>query len=385
MATKKISCVVGTLSRGGCETHLKNVMPKLDRDRYDIHLFLLFDTGAQYEETLATGIRIHSPPRFFRKAPRWIPRVIWRFITITQSATRLVWHFLRFRPDIAHFFLPASYIIGLPIATLCGVETKIMSRRSLNAYQDKNPVLKSTERKLHKFTDIILGNSEAVVTQLNLEESVPLSKLGLIYNGVPNPRPAMSASALRELWQVEEANILLVIVANLIPYKGHSDLLKAFSFLHDVPPWTCLCIGLDSGIQASLEQEAKQLGIEKNIIFTGAQPNAADYCEAADICLLCSHEEGFSNAILEAMAAKKPLIVTDVGGNAEAVSNNVNGFVVPSKSPTALAAALETLIKDPNLRSTFGTASGALYKERFTLAACVAQYDALYKDGLSKD
>jgi len=73
-----------------------------------------------------------------------------------------------------------------------------------------------------------------------------------------------------------------------------------------------------------------------------------------------------------------PLVVTDVGGNAEAVHHNQNGLVVPSKDPTTLSTALNKLIHDAPLRTSFGQHALQLYKEQFTVAHCVTQYTAFY-------
>jgi glycosyltransferase involved in cell wall biosynthesis len=100
--------------------------------------------------------------------------------------------------------------------------------------------------------------------------------------------------------------------------------------------------------------------------------------EITDLSLLCSHEEGFSNAIIEAMIKKKPLIVTNVGGNAEAVQHETTGLVVPSRCPEALSKAILTLSTSPNKRKKYGEAGYKRAIENFELEQCVENYENTY-------
>jgi glycosyltransferase involved in cell wall biosynthesis len=120
------------------------------------------------------------------------------------------------------------------------------------------------------------------------------------------------------------------------------------------------------------------LQIAANVSFLGLRSDVADILWVSDIGILSSHEEGFSNSILEGMAARLPMIVTDVGGNAEAVIDGECGFVVPPHDPGRLAGAIEILARDPALRTAFGIAGRRRIEQRFTLEKCVDAYDALY-------
>jgi glycosyltransferase involved in cell wall biosynthesis len=102
-----------------------------------------------------------------------------------------------------------------------------------------------------------------------------------------------------------------------------------------------------------------------------------------DIFVLPSRSEGFSNAIVEAMAASLPAVVTNVGGNAEAVEDGVTGFVIPSEDPPALAAAILRLLADPPLAQTMGRAGRTRAKERFTTATMLTETAAAYRAVLS--
>ena len=116
----------------------------------------------------------------------------------------------------------------------------------------------------------------------------------------------------------------------------------------------------------------------------GARTDVPELLSLADIGLNVSHEEGFSNAVIEGMAAGLPMVVTDVGGNREAVVDGESGFVVPARDPEAMADALRLLIDDPRLREKFGAAGAGRVRENFGLARCIARYERIF-DGVLWD
>ena len=221
----------------------------------------------------------------------------------------------------------------------------------------------------------VLGNSAAVVTELRAE-GVAEDRLCLLYHGVD--LSAYSASPARD-----GDSLNMVIVANLIPYKGHADLLDALGGIRGQLPggWTLHCVGRDDGQGEALRARATSLGIERNIRWLGERDDVPAILGRADLGILCSHQEGFANSILEGMAAGLAMVVTDVGGNREAVVDGVTGLVVPPRDPTALEAAILDLARDPDRRAVMGKAARARAQENFSMDACVAGYVRLY-DGL---
>jgi glycosyltransferase involved in cell wall biosynthesis len=289
----------------------------------------------------------------------------------------------RRRPAIVHFFLPAAYLVGAPLAIVSGIPLRIMSRRSLNVYQQRYPLALRFERRLHRKMTAILGNSKSVVRELHDLEDVPADRLGLIYNGVDISRFANtgSAQATRTALGLGPHTVAFVMVGNLIPYKGHGDLIAALGSASAQLPadWRLLLVGRDFGVAAGLREQAARLGIDRNIVFLDLRSDVPDILKACDIGVLCSHQEGFSNAILETMAAGLPMIVTDVGGNAEAVLDNETGIVVPSRNPDRLGAAIVRLAQDLSLRERFGRAGRCRVTERFALERSIDDYDRLYR------
>ena len=376
--TREVLFVIGSLQVGGTEMHLSMIARELVQRGYAVTVYNLTGTGILGDAMSEAGVRIVGPPVKSMTGKLKILNPVF----LGLSSLKLFLILLFQRPKIVHFFLPQAYIVGAIMARCAGLSSLIMSRRSLNYYQERYRLLRLLERRLHAHMKAILGNSKAVVAQLHDDENVPIEKLHLVYNGIALERfdTPLDMERKRQSLDIAPGTMVLAIVANLIPYKGHSDLLKALSSIQDEMPdnWVLLAIGRDDGIGESLKREVAALGLGDNIRFPGPRDDVPDILRLADLGILCSHEEGFSNAILEGMAAGLPMVVTDVGGNGEAVMDRETGLVVPARSPEELGAAILTLVRDAQLRKQMGAAARKRVQRKFSLETCVGQYETLY-------
>ncbi|MGD9601762.1 MAG: glycosyltransferase [Gammaproteobacteria bacterium] len=367
--TPRLMVAIGQLDRGGTEQHLCQVLPALARSGWRITVFVLRRGGALSETLTSAGVTVTGPD---------LPCDGLRSTVRAAIQLRALAH--RERPDVVHFFLPPAYLLGAT-ATLGMRIRRVMSRRSLATYQRRYFGVRTLEWWLHRRMDIVLANSLAVAAELS-REGVPPERLGLLYNGVDVPeRPTLRSDARTRL-ELGSDILVMVCVANLIAYKGHAVLLEALSRIRDRLPadWVVLMVGRDSGIGGALRAQSHDLDLEHHVRWVGGVPDVGDYLAAADIGVLASHEEGFSNAVLESMAAGLPMVVTDVGGNAEAVVDGRCGRVVPSANPGALAAALLELSVSPDLRRTWGDSARSRVLQSFNLSRCVALYRQLYEN-----
>jgi glycosyltransferase involved in cell wall biosynthesis len=129
---------------------------------------------------------------------------------------------------------------------------------------------------------------------------------------------------------------------------------------------------------AELQSLSKQLELTERFVFAGESKEVSKYLQAGDIFVLPSRNEGFSNALIEGMAARLPCIATAVGGNAEAVEDGRSGFIVPPEDLDALAERIEMLIRDPELARRMGEAGRKRVEEKFTLSAMMERLCAEY-------
>jgi glycosyltransferase involved in cell wall biosynthesis len=374
-----VMMVIGTLAIGGTERQLALIAAGLVRRGWEVWVFSLAGEGPLSETLSAAGVRVLASS-IQRPARESGPRKV---VRLCATLLHLYRHMHRRRVAVAHFFLPEAYIIGAVAATLARVPVRIMSRRSLNNYQRKRRLIGGLERLLHRSLTCVLGNSRKVIGELR-EEGVSPRRLGLIYNGVDIsefPLGLETRTRSRAALNIANDTLVLIILANLIPYKGHADLLGALAAANANLPngWRLLLVGRDDGIQASLTEQAAIGGIAENVLFLGLRRDVAALLACADIGLLVSHEEGFSNAVLEKMASGLPMIVTDVGGNAEAVTHQETGIVVPPGDKSELTRAIVTLARNPDLRARYGAAGRQRASERFGFDATIASHDRLYR------
>jgi len=373
--------VIGSLHRGGAEIHVAGIAAGLKAHGMDPVIYCTATAGPLAGGAKAAGIEVIAPNSLWAAAGRW--RLV-RGGMVVFSAIRLVKTLRERDPTVVHFFLPEAYIIGGIAAILAHSPRRIMSRRSLNDYRSRRPLLAAAETFLHPTMDVVLGNSMQVVRQLHEGEAIPLSRLGLIYNGVDSERfsPDIADISYRDRLGIARDTLVITIVANLIPYKGHADLLTGISsVLADMPEKWCLAVvGRDDGEGEVLKSLAARVGLQDNIVFLGERDDTAKILAVSDIGINASHEEGFSNAVLECMAAALPMVVTDVGGNPEAVYDGKTGFVVLPRSPTELGRAIARLATDKALRQKMGRFGRERVLANFSASVCLGHYAMLYRD-----
>ena len=359
--------VVTGLDVGGTERHLLAVLPRLRSYGFLPRVACLRRGGALAPHFAAAGIEVAE-----FSGSGGVPAAI-------RAVPRLRSWFSRHRPDIVHFFLPEAYLLGA-IATLgIGGLVRVMSRRSLNRYQYHHPFAARVEMLLHRHMDALLANSGAVATELR-GEGVPAERLHVIPNGIVI-EPGGDRIMTRTLLGLTPEALVIIVVGNLIAYKGHADLLDALASVRARLPdgWILLCAGRDDGIGHELAARAAAIGLGDHVRFLGERDDVSALLAASDIAVSASHEEGSSNAILEAMATGLAVIATDVGGGAEALGPGVGGLLVPARDPAALGMALLSLAGDPALRQRMGSTARSRAMRDFSLDACVHSYAALYR------
>ena len=372
--------VIGSLAVGGMERHLSTLARRLASRGHNVTIYCLFEKGPLNAETKNCGVRVMGPPISINPRMRGN---LFRLLHMAPAGLRLLVRLRARKPDILHLFGPPAYVAGGLMAIVAGTPRRIMSRRSLNTYQRGYPLLANFERWLHRRMTAILGNSRAVLAQLQNEELVPAQKLALIYNGIDLvlfDQP-FNRQSVRDGVATGKNDLVFITVANLIPYKGHSDLLRAFARIKDKLPgnWKLWIVGRDDGIGDELKRQGEDLGVADHLRFLDQRQDVPDLLRSADIALSGSHEEGFSNAILESMAASLPVIATDVGGNREAVVDDVTGCLVPAKDDEQLASAMLRVAGEPTLARRMGQAGRKRVNEHFELEACVGKYETLYR------
>jgi glycosyltransferase involved in cell wall biosynthesis len=383
LLARRILFVTESFGIGGTETHLLELLPSLKAKGFDVAAFCLTELGTGVGTLQSAGIRVTSAPRIGTRGKQSVVAPL----RLVGGAATLLGVIRRWKPSVVHFFLPGPYLVGAPVAIAAGVPIKIMSRRSLADYQAKWPGAARIERLLHRHMDLVLGNSRAVVRELVTKEGCPENRVHLIYNGVRLRNENVTREDARAALGLEQQCFVATVVANLLPYKGHLDLIGALAGVSGRLPqgWILLCAGRDDGSGPEIARAIHGTGLGQRIRLLGERSDIPLLLKASDLGILApTRNEGFSNAVLEGMASGLPMVVTDVGGNAEAVLDGETGLVVAPHNPTALGAAIVRLAHDPDLRRSMGERAKKRAANEFSCTASLNQYCALYEELLAR-
>jgi glycosyltransferase involved in cell wall biosynthesis len=218
--------------------------------------------------------------------------------------------------------------------------------------------------------------SDAVRDNLIRQYRFPARKMLTIHNGVSSVDFAPGRSngtAIRTKLGIRPDELVLVCTSRLSQEKGLDVLLKAFSMiLHGNLSCKLIIIG-DGYLHDKLMEQIEELNLSQNVFMEGFQDDVRPYLCAADAFVLTSHVEGLPFSVLEAMACGLPCIVTNVGGNSEAVIHNVNGLVVNPGSAEEVVQAISYLLTQPQERTRMGNASRSRVLKEFDIEACMSE------------
>lgn len=289
---------------------------------------------------------------------------------------RLVTTMRRERPDIVHTMLAGSSgTWGRVAARLAGVPVVAHSDRSLDPIQTRAQRLLGP--LVDKATDAFFTNARAV--QRRLEASgVPAGKINLVPNGVDLSRfSAADGAELRRSWGATRDAVVVGFLGMLRPEKRPQLLLEALALMDQRSLPARVAFAGDGALMQQLRQQAASLPAGQRVLFLGQVDDVAAFLAAIDVLALTSDTEGLPNAVIEAMAAGKPVVATRVSDVPDLVTDN--GLIVEPRDAQGLAAALTTLIRlSPLERAALG-AAGRARAQAFGLDAAAHRFWAAHR------
>lgn len=339
----------------GTERHVAEVIARLDRARFDPHLCCLADSPRLAEMARCCPTRVYPVVSVWRPNGRRQILALRRYID-EQSI------------DVVHTFAAKATIVGVLAATGSRARVVITSRRNMGYWY--TAWYRLLFRYLNRHTTRVLANSERVKRVVVEAEGVSPEKVDVLYNGVD----------LERYRPVDPAQAPVVgIVANYRPVKDLGLFLHAARVVAaEVPEATFLLAG-QGPLRAELVRLAEELGIAARVTFTDGRGEVRDHLRRMSIGCLSSQSEGFSNAILEYMAAGLPVVATDVGGNAEAIEDGVSGYLVEERSAEAFARPIVELLRDGARREQMGRRGLERCRERFEMGGAVRRLEDYYQ------
>ena len=365
---KKIGVLhlVEDLKIGGSERVIADIATGLDRKNFDVSVCCITRGGEIAYELNEKGIKVNILGISNYRNP----------LNILKLALLL----RKAKPDIVHTHGYFASVIGRIAAKIAGILVLINHVHSTYWDYRKRHIL--MEIFLSLFTHKIICCSKAVEDFVRDYERIKPAKTVVIYNGVDEDRftTYKNTSSIKAQLGIDSGDSVVGTVSSLTPHKGHKYLFQAAPRILDVFPTTRFLIVGDGILREKLEEQIKNLNLASYVIFAGTRKNIPDFLSIMEIFVLpsCSRE-GLGISIIEAMAAEKPVVATDIGGIPEVVKNGETGFLVPPQNPEALAHAIIELLRNPRKAKTIGKQGRIRFKEKFTNKRMLSEVENLYK------
>jgi glycosyltransferase involved in cell wall biosynthesis len=360
---RRILLLIGQLSQGGAERQVINLAKAVDRRRFQVQLAVLSGLLQLAPEARAAGI----PLQVIEKRGRFDLRP-------ALHVARLV---RRERIQLLQTYLYSANVIGMAAALLCRVPLVISERSA-------PPRLGMEKRVVYGLGQLaaqaVMVNGASVARLLSQAAGIRSRKIAIIRNGIE-----MAAFAARprcyESGTEAGRRFTVGTVGRMVPVKNYELLIEAMAGLRAAGVGAQLEIvggeEAGSGYGDRLRALCAQLQLKGGVRFAGARDDVPRLLRGFDVFVQASHWEGTSNALLEAMAAGLPAVVSEAGDSGRIVGDAGCGYVV-QRTPRAFAAALARLAGDAELRANLGKRAAAYAARHFSLQRLAAETEALW-------
>jgi len=355
--------VIPTLDRSGAEKQLALLATGLDPERFAVHVCALTRGGPYADPLRQAGI----PLEVLGKALKLDPLLPRRLANLMR----------RWEIDLVHTWLFAGNSYGRWAARKARVPVVIAGERCWDSWKARWQL--AIDRRLARRTDVVLGNSTGVV-EFYRRQGIDPAKLRVIPNGIEAAHvPAVDGQAIRASMGVPAEAPLFAVVGRLWQQKRVERAIVAACLLRVAEVDCHLAVVGDGPQRRELERLAETQAQTDAIHFLGHRDDVPTLLQACDGVVLASDFEGMPNVVMEAMAAARPAVVTDIPGLRDLVVEGETGFLVPpGEGPRALARAMLRLCEDPALRKRMGRAGRERLRTHFTVERMVRAHEDLY-------
>ena len=372
----KILYIITGLNYGGAETQLAKTIPYLRALGEDIRVISLTPPLAYVEELEKAGIPVISL-EIRSKKPDLRPIL---------RAVRLI---RQWRPDIVHAHMVHANLFARIVRLLAPIPILICTANNVieKGRKGAGRLRELAYRLTDPLCDLTLQVSQAGLERYVKIGAVPRHKIRCLHNGVDLDefKPDFEARArLRRAMGLDGLFVWLA-VGRLEPQKDYFTMIQAFRKVQCEQPASRLLIVGEGSLRLAIEKMVIEFELKDKIIFLGIRRDIANIMNAADAYVMSSTWEGLPNVLLEAHATGLPAVVTDVGGNREVVQDGITGFIVPPKSPEALAHAMLRLMNlSQEERQRMGEAARRHVEMNFDLRKRVENLRVLYQELLAR-
>ncbi len=359
---------------GGAEKILYELVTRLDPERFRCRVIVMKKPGAVAKELGKTGVTVTSLKLPQNIGPAYVLRLL-------PAVAGLISELRRDRPDVLHCWLFQANIAGRIAARLARVPINISSLRVLEAERMiQYPLDRVTALLVTRYVAV----AEAVADHYRNKLDLPGERIEVIVNGVDiQSYEGASGDRLREELGLPEDAWIIGTAGRLHKQKGVDLLIQTMQKVRESCPAAVLLIAGEGPERETLQQQARALP-ERAVRFLGEWKRMDEFFSLLHVFVLASRWEGMPNALLEAMAAKVPVVASRTGGVPEVIGceheeDKEPGIMVEPGSPVAYAEALLSLWRDPQRREAMRQNAG----ERaalFSLDRMAERYGRLYEE-----
>ena len=373
--------LIDSFHQGGTERQAVQLTRLLHScDRYRVHVACLNGNGPLRKELEALGLG---------EIPEFPLTSFYNANALTQL--RRCADLMRKRKiDVVHVHDFYTNIFGMAAASLARVPVRIASRRETDPSRSK--AQRFIEHRAYARANAVIANAEAVRREL-IDEGVPAGKVITIYNGIDLERvaPEVQLQRTEALAAVglpaTGGRRFVTIVANMRkpaggpePYKDQQTFLRAAARVKAEIPDAAFVLAGEGELMEGLRALAVDLGIGDATFFLGRCAQVAQLLSVSEVCVLSSRSsEGFSNSIIEYMAAARPVVATDVGGAREQIIEGETGFIVPPQDDEQLAKRVIQLLKNPTDATEMGQRGRQRVAQVFSCETQLSTTEELYQ------
>lgn len=365
-ANHRIVLMIPTMDRGGAERQVCLLAAGLLQQQVDVHVVLLTAGGARMTELSAAGV----PTTLIGKRGKFDPTAYFR---LKRKLRELA-------PDVVHTFLFAANSYGRQAARAAGVPVIIGSERCVDLWKTwRHAVI---DRRLARCSQAITTNSSGVV-EFYRQRGIPAELFRVIPNAIPQriAGAAVTREQLAASLGIDASRKWILAVGRLWPQKRYRDLIWAAEMMNTLrgDDTTLIIIG-DGPQRGELQRFRDAVSNAGRVVFAGQREDVASLLPLADAFWLASGYEGQSNALMEAMQAGLPCIVSDIPGNRDLIVHDETGALVQLGETADFARQTQHLWTHPQLAAELGRNAANLIAEQFTVSKMVAAHVALYQE-----
>jgi len=360
----KVLHLVTSLEVGGAQHGMLLGLPRFDSDQYEHIVCSIMDRMQMASQFREAGVEVRS----LGLSRKTDIAVVLRLRALLKEI----------RPDVLHTYLLHGNILGRLIGRLVGVPVIIGSERTIGQARKWGRL---ATRLTNPLTDAVEVNSEIGGRAIERDLGVPSEKIELVRSGLDLSvfSSANRRDELRSEFGVTADQHLIVYMGRLRTVKGVEFGIRAFATALEQLPNIRMVLAGEGDQRNFLGSLVSELGISEQVEFLGVRNDVPELLGAADSVLMPSLTEGFPRTAIEAMAAGKPVIATNVGGTPEAVIDGETGILVPARDSDALSAAIVRLVGDTDLQARLAQAGRKRAEKNYSVDRYVSRLDELYR------